>query len=86
MVRATYRRLFEGITLTPEQEASARALIARTQLQMRPRTTQRDVKLRINPRSGLVSIRAPNDSLLIALVSNDDDRAKLLSRIVSIAR
>jgi beta-lactamase regulating signal transducer with metallopeptidase domain len=102
IVDATYRRLFDGITLTPDQEASARALIASTQQEMGRQTMQREVEpliivdgvrydnrtvqLRMNPRSGLVSIRPPNDSLLIALGSNDDDRAKLRSRIVSIPR
>jgi hypothetical protein len=71
------------MSLTSDQEAAARDLIAKTQVEI---TTQRPqiqpVALRLNRRTGLVSMQAESAAELLALVSNEADRATLQSRIV----
>jgi hypothetical protein len=40
--------------------------------------------LRVNPRTGVVTMRADNAATLMGLVGSDADREKLQSRIMSI--
>ncbi len=78
----TLRRLFEGIALSAEQEASARALITKTQEEVQAERPRPDVRLRLNLNSGLVAMPAASAGDLLALVSNEADRAKLQARIL----
>jgi hypothetical protein len=78
----TFRRLFEGIALSAEQEASARALITKTQEEVQAERPRSDVRLRLNLNSGLVAMPAASAGDLLALVSNEVDRAKLQARIL----
>jgi len=80
----TYRRLFEGITLSPEQEASARGIIAVAQQAMpAPIPPANRVRLRIAPVAGVVTMQATSAAELVALIGNDADRATVQSRIIT---
>ncbi len=80
----TLRRLFAGISLTAEQESSARALIARTQQDMRTQTPLAEPpRLRMNPATGMVTMQAASAEALGALLTNEADRARLQSRITT---
>jgi hypothetical protein len=81
MSDATFHRLFDGIALTPDQEKSARALITTTQQELRFPLLPPPVRLRVNQRSGLVSMQPESASALLDLVSNVADRATIQSRI-----
>ena len=78
----TIRRLFEGITLTPEQEAAAREVFSKAQQDMRMPLPRPETILRFNRVSGMVSMQAESVAALSALVNSDADRTKLQSRIV----
>ena len=78
----TFRRLFEGITLTPDQEAAARDVLRKAQQDMRMPRPQPETILRFNRVSGMVSMKAESVAILTMLVNSDADRAKLQSRIV----
>ena len=78
----TFRRLFEGITLTPEQETAAREVLSKAQQDMRMPRPRPETILRFNRVSGMVSMQAESVAALSALVNSDADRAKLQSRIV----
>ncbi|MEX2284256.1 MAG: M56 family metallopeptidase [Gemmatimonadota bacterium] len=83
LVEAVYNRFFNGMSLTPEQEAAARDLITRTQVETTAQRPQiQPVALRLNRRTGMVSMQAESAAELLALVSNEADRATLQSRIV----
>jgi beta-lactamase regulating signal transducer with metallopeptidase domain len=82
----TMRSLFDGIALTPEQDARARDLIASAQREIDAQRPRPDVRLRMNPATGIVSIRAPRDSTLMSLVPNDAERDVLRSRMLTIPR
>jgi hypothetical protein len=84
MINATFRRLFGGLALTPDQEASARDVITRAQQEMPVPAPPRAVHLRVNRFTGLVAMAAESDSTLAALVRTDAERATLRARIVSI--
>jgi len=81
-VEDQYRRLFDGITLTPEQEAGARAILdAATEkfLAALPELPMTELRL---ANAGRVSMRAESRDSLAALLTNDADRALLESRAV----
>jgi len=81
----TFHRLFDGISLAPAQESAARSLIVSTQNAIAAgRPKLESAVLRVNPVTGLVAMRAESASALVALASNDADRATVRSRIVSI--
>jgi hypothetical protein len=82
IIATTFHRLFDGITLTTDQDSTARYLIARTWEESRVQLTRPEVHLRMNWVSGLVTMQAQSAADLIAMVSNDADRATLQSRIV----
>jgi hypothetical protein len=84
MANLTFQRLFDGIALTPAQEAVARTLIVETQQQILAQTMLRPIWLRVNSRTRLVAMRPSSASALLALVFNDADRATLQSRIRNI--
>jgi hypothetical protein len=84
LVDMMFRRYFEGITLTAEQETAARALIAQTQEQIRVQNQPPVPVLRVDNRSGLVTMSEASAAELSALLSSDADRATLQARIVSI--
>jgi hypothetical protein len=76
----TFRRLFDGIALTPDQETNARAIIEAT--------TERFFALLPDPpltelrlvNAGRVAMRTGSRDMLAALLTNDADRALLESR------
>jgi hypothetical protein len=83
MSALTFDRLFDGIMLTTDQDASARALIARTQQElMAGMALLPTMILRLGPDNGQVSMRAGSAAALLEVLSNDADRAVLASRIV----
>jgi hypothetical protein len=83
VVDLNLRRLFEGITLTPEQEASARAILAQSQQEIRQQNRPGPPVLRIDRRNGLVSMSDANAAELSALLSNEADKQTLQARIVA---
>jgi beta-lactamase regulating signal transducer with metallopeptidase domain len=77
--------LFEGISLSADQAARARALIDKTDQAVDSERPSRPTPiLRFEATTGTVSIRVPADAELLALLTNDADRAKLQSRITRI--
>lgn len=85
---ATYNRMFNGIQLTGDQEAAARLVIATAQLQMSALQQPGTVPLRMLASSAgpasRVAIQAPADAQLLALVSNDADRAIVDARMLHV--
>lgn len=82
VVDAIFRRLLGDIALTPEQEASARAVITTTQLDLlRVLPPMQPVRLAANARAGPVLMQSESESALVALLANDADREALQSRI-----
>jgi hypothetical protein len=78
------RMAFQGITLTPDQEAIARSLITKAEEDIRANRPPAPVRhLRLNP-AGTVTMPTESAQELIALISNDDDRAKVQARIAAI--
>jgi hypothetical protein len=79
---ARYMRFFDGIALSPDQEAAARAAILKFQQDARalnPRPEPPILGIRRNPTR--VVMQPPSDSAFLTLVSSDTDRATLQSRI-----
>jgi hypothetical protein len=79
---ARYMRFFDGIALSPDQEAAARAAILKFQQDARalnPRPEPPILGIRRNPTR--VVMQPPSDSAFLTLVSSDADRATLQSRI-----
>ena len=82
---ATLRRLFDGLTLTPEQESTALDVILATQKEIRALAPpRRPARLRIPPVGGIVSMQATSAEELLSFVADDTDRAKVRARIVII--
>ncbi|MDB4915530.1 MAG: peptidase BlaR1 [Gemmatimonadetes bacterium] len=81
-VDGVFRRLFENIVLTTEQEMLARETIMRSQ-QSLVRTIQppQPVRLAVNGGGGFVLMQAESESALAALLESDVDREVLQSRI-----
>jgi hypothetical protein len=80
---ATLRRLFDGIELTDAQRAEAHAVILEAQQALSALRPTQPVLLRLSA-DGTVSMRAPADTELVDLLSNDGDRSIVRSRIVSV--
>jgi hypothetical protein len=81
---AAFQRLFDGITLTPDQETRAREAIARQQTDQRalvPPPLPALVAMR--PTDGKIFLEARSDSALMSLLTSDADRQKLRDRIVN---
>jgi len=77
-----YSRLFDGIAMSSDQEAAARAAILQFQNDRRalmPPLEPPILGVRRNPTR--VVMRPPSDSAFMALVSSDADRATLQSRV-----
>jgi hypothetical protein len=76
----TFRRLFDGIALTPDQETNARAIIEATAerfFALLPDPPLTELRL-VN--AGRVAMRTGSRDMLAALLTNDADRALLESR------
>jgi hypothetical protein len=81
----TFTRLLDGMQLTADQESNARQLIIAAQNAARALTPpMRVARLRLGPIPNLVAMASAGAAEILALVSNDADRATLLSRIVII--
>lgn len=82
-IEAAYSRLFAGITLTPDQEASARTAIARQLADQRNAVPPRPRQvIGIPAFDSTVVIDARGDSALMALITSEADKQKLRGRIV----
>ena len=82
-MQLSFNRLFEGIALTPEQEARAREIIKATEQEAHTVTpAPRLVRLRIPPVPGVVTLHGAGMAELMSIMSNDTDRATLQSRII----
>jgi hypothetical protein len=79
---ATFRQLLGGITLTPEQEAKAREVIAAAQTGVIMPTRYR-AAFAVDSVVDRLFIPVRADSALTALITNDADRATLLSRLIA---
>jgi hypothetical protein len=84
MADVTYRRLFEGITLAPEQETIARALINNAQQQTRLEMPVLVTVLRVNQARGVVTMSEESAAALDDILSNDADRTALQARITKL--
>lgn len=89
MANFTAGELLAGISLSPDQESSARAVILKTVQETRvpmptPSLMMIPSFLRTNPGTGVVSMRAESAATLVGLVAGDADREKLRTRIMSI--
>src|SRR5207249_469478 len=83
IVDAMFHRLFDGITLTPDQEARARGTITKAQQDIQALMPPPvPVRLATRPVLGVVLMQAESESALVALLTNDADRAALKSHIV----
>lgn len=85
-VELNYRMLFDGISLSPDDEAQARKMLGDAQVEMgslEP-TYRPGIRLRVNRARGIAQVVAGADSALLELVPNDADRAKLRSRLVTV--
>lgn len=85
-VEATYRRLFEGITLSADEESLARKVLTEAQQAsgavaspIRPGT-----RLRLIPARGMAQVVAGADSELLSVVPGEADRAKLRARLIAV--
>ncbi len=85
MVDIMFHRYFDGITLSAEQETTARAAIAQTQEQIRTETRPAAPVIRVDNFSGLIRMSDAGAAALSALVSSDADKATLQARIVSVS-
>ena len=84
MNQMTYQRLFNGITLTAEQQARAQEMIAKTQTDIQAALTALVIPpalLRVNPFNGAVLMAPESAEVLFSLPSNEADRTKLRERI-----
>ena len=85
LVDATYRRLFDGLSITADGEASARAIIGRTQLALQAlMPSPGPLQLLLLP-TGRVLMQAATASTLAALLATDEQREKLRARINVVA-
>lgn len=75
-----FENLFAGITLTPDQEAKARALINQLQQEQLAQVAGM-VKALTSAMPLRLAIQARADSALLSLLTNDTDRATLQSRL-----
>jgi beta-lactamase regulating signal transducer with metallopeptidase domain len=87
-VDADYERLFTGITMTPDAEAEARRILARSfdELRTVPEPIYPGTRLRVIHERGIVRIVSGADATLIELASSDADRATVRSRLVAVPR
>jgi beta-lactamase regulating signal transducer with metallopeptidase domain len=91
MVDNLFHRLFDGITLTSEQEASARAIIGKAQTDLaaiRPPTPAPAILRQLGfdfARGGsglIVAVSEAGEAALVALVTNEADRDTLRRRML----
>jgi beta-lactamase regulating signal transducer with metallopeptidase domain len=84
-VEGSYRRLFDGISLAPDDAMSARRILDDARSQMAAATPRfaPATRLRLNPGRGVVRVVAGADSALVNLVA-DKDRATVRARIIAV--
>lgn len=80
-VDATFHRLFDGMTLTTEQENAARAALAQSQKDI---STPPPALIRVSLQTKTVIVATPADSALTAIVSSTSDKSKVRSRLATI--
>src|SRR5262249_545878 len=79
-----FHRLFDGITLTPDNDSSARAIILRAQTEITPLIPPLPPpRLQFRPVLGLVVMQPDDESALLAILTNDADRATVQTRITN---
>ena len=83
MSELTFKRLFDGITLSPAQESAARAIVTEAQGALTPPPPPRP-SLRFNPRMGRVTMRQASADALVALVGSEADQEKVRGRIFAL--
>jgi hypothetical protein len=83
----TFRRLFQDIALTADQEARALEIIRAAEEEARTvAPPPRMVRLRIAPVPGVVTLHDAGMAELMAILSSDTERATLQSRIIVVPR
>jgi len=79
---AMYHRFFDGIAMSPENEASARAIIQNAQTELSALLPAPQLPhLQLRPQLGIVVMRPEGETSLASLLTSDADRATLHSRI-----
>lgn len=79
---ALYHRLFDGIAMSPENEASARDILQKAQTELRAlMPAPQPPRLQLRPQLGLVVMRPEAETALASLLTSDADRATLHSHI-----
>jgi hypothetical protein len=77
-----YHRLFDGIAMSPESEASARSILQNAQTELAALLPPPPPpRLQLRPQLGLVMMRPEGETALASLLTSDADRATLHSRI-----
>lgn len=77
-----YHRLFDGIAMSAENEASARSIIEKAQSDLSGLLPPpQPPRLQLRPQLGVVVMRAESESALASLLTSEADRATLHSRI-----
>jgi hypothetical protein len=80
-----YHRLFDGIAMSPETEASARAIIEKAQSELSGLLPPpQPPRLQLRPQLGLVVMQPEGESALASVLGSDADRATLHARISTV--
>jgi hypothetical protein len=82
VIDAMYHRLFDGITMSPDNEAAAHGIIQTAQTELAALLPPpQPPRLQLRPQLGVVVMRPDGESALESLLTSDADRATLRARI-----